>query len=289
MAQQEVILITGANTGIGFQIVRALCGSDRAYDIILGGRSLAKVQEAISSAVAEFPSSRSKLSPLQVDIEHDDSIKKAFDEVQSKFGRLDALVNNAGVSVPSHQSTLQKLTRFITGAQLDQQLTAGRMTEREMWNQSWNINTVGTQIMTSTFIPLLLQTSNPRLLFLTSGGSTLAGTENMALAMNRYSPKGWPKSNFDGKSYNVPAYRSSKTGMNMMMREWHRMLHEDGVKVWCISPGFLATGLGEGHDVNKRMGAGDPSVAGSFTRGVLEGSRDDDVGKVILRDGVQEW
>ena len=100
MAQQEVILITGANTGIGFQIVRALCGSDRAYDIILGGRSLAKVQEAISSAVAEFPSSRSKLSPLQVDIEHDDSIKKAFDEVQSKFGRLDALVNNAGVHVP---------------------------------------------------------------------------------------------------------------------------------------------------------------------------------------------
>lgn len=103
MAQREVILITGANTGIGFQIVRALCGSDRAYDIILGSRSLAKVEEAISSAVAEFPSSRSILFPLQVDIEHDDSIKKAFDEVQSKFGRLDALVNNAGVHGSSHQ------------------------------------------------------------------------------------------------------------------------------------------------------------------------------------------
>jgi NAD(P)-dependent dehydrogenase (short-subunit alcohol dehydrogenase family) len=97
MAPQEVILITGANTGIGFQIVRALCGSDTAYDVILGGRSLDKVQEAIRSATAEFPSSRSKLSPLQVDIEHDNSIKKAFDEVQSKFGRLDALVNNAGM------------------------------------------------------------------------------------------------------------------------------------------------------------------------------------------------
>ena len=102
MAQPEVILITGANTGIGFQIVKSLCASHKAYDIILGGRSLSKVDKAISSARAEFPSSRSKLSPLQVDIEHDDSIKKAFDQVQSKFGRLDALVNNAGMLVPSH-------------------------------------------------------------------------------------------------------------------------------------------------------------------------------------------
>lgn len=172
---------------------------------------------------------------------------------------------------------------------MDQQLTAGKLTEREMWNQSWNVNTVGTQIMTSTFIPLLLQTNNPRLLFISSGTSSLDGTEDMALFVNRYSPKGWPKGNFDGKNYSVPAYRSSKTGMNMMMREWHRMLHEDGVKVWCISPGFLATGLGGGAEMNKKMGAADPSVAGTLIRSVLEGSRDDDVGKVVLKDGVQPW
>lgn len=111
----------------------------------------------------------------------------------------------------------------------------------------------------------------------------------MALFVNRYSPPGWPKGNFDGKSFEIPAYRSSKTGMNMMMREWHRMLHEDGVKVWCISPGFLATGLGGGADSNRKMGAGDPSVAGSLIKSVLEGSRDDDVGKVVLKDGVQPW
>lgn len=67
------------------------------------------------------------------------------------------------------------------------------------------------------------------------------------------------------------------------------MLHEDGVKVWGISPGFLATGLGGNPERSKQIGAGDPSVAGVFIRGVLEGSRDDDVGKVILRDGVQPW
>lgn len=67
------------------------------------------------------------------------------------------------------------------------------------------------------------------------------------------------------------------------------MLHEDGVKVWCISPGFLATGLGGGQATNKAMGASDPSVAGSLIGGVLEGGRDDDVGKVVMKDGVQPW
>lgn len=97
MDQREIILITGANTGLGFQIVRALCKSEKAYNILLAGRSMVKVQEAVKSAAEEFPSSGSKLWPIQIDIEDDDSIQKAFDEVQTRFGRLDALVNNAGV------------------------------------------------------------------------------------------------------------------------------------------------------------------------------------------------
>jgi NAD(P)-dependent dehydrogenase (short-subunit alcohol dehydrogenase family) len=97
MSSQEVVLVTGANTGLGFQIVRALCGSDDAYTILLGGRSLNKAEEAISAAVNEFPSSRSKLHPIQIDIADDNSIEAAFQEVQTKYGRLDALVNNAGM------------------------------------------------------------------------------------------------------------------------------------------------------------------------------------------------
>jgi len=279
----KVVLITGANTGIGFQIVRALCSSDQAYDIIVGGRSFSKAQDAISSAEKEFPSSRSKLFPIQVDIEDDDSIQRAFDEVQSQFGKLDALVNNAGMYQTHRDRKSCSLTRTV-GAQIDQQFAAGKLTERDMWNQSWNINTVGTQVMTSTFIPLLLQTPDPRLLFITSGTSTLAGTSNLALPVNRHPPKGWPKSGLS-----VSAYRSAKCGMNMLMREWHRILKEDGVKVWCISPGFLATGLGGNPEGLKKMGAGDPAVAGPFIRSVLEGHRDDDVGKVITKDGLQAW
>ena len=97
MDSQEVILVTGANTGLGFQIVRALGGSTKAYNILLAGRSLLKVQQAVRAATKEFSSSRSQLWPIQVDIEDDDSIQKVFDEVHTKFGRLDALVNNAGI------------------------------------------------------------------------------------------------------------------------------------------------------------------------------------------------
>lgn len=96
MSSREIVLVTGANTGLGYEIIRALCSSDKSYDILIGGRSLSKAEEAVHSALQEFPTSGSKLWPILVDIEDDSSIQKAFDEVQNKFGRLDALVNNAG-------------------------------------------------------------------------------------------------------------------------------------------------------------------------------------------------
>ena len=96
MAQNDIVLITGANAGIGYQIVRALTSSEKAHDIIVAGRSLNKVQAAIDSAKAEFPSTQSDLFPLQVDLESDESINAAFEEVQTQFGRVDVLINNAG-------------------------------------------------------------------------------------------------------------------------------------------------------------------------------------------------
>ena len=88
---------------------------------------------------------------------------------------------------------------------------------REAWNASWNVNTVGTQIMTSTFVPLLLKSHDPRLLFLASGTATLTGTDNFNLPINKIPAAGWPKTGLAANG-NIGAYRSSKCGMNMMMR-----------------------------------------------------------------------
>lgn len=75
----------------------------------------------------------------------------------------------------------------------------------------------------------------------------------------------------------------------MLMREWTRILREDGVKTWCVSPGFLATGLGGNPERNKQLGAIDPAIGANFVRAVIEGGRDEDVGKAIRWDGVQPW
>lgn len=76
----------------------------------------------------------------------------------------------------------------------------------------------------------------------------------------------------------------------MVLREWGRILKNDGVEIWGIAPGYLATGLGGGTaEEMKKNGAEDADVAGPFIRSVLEGDRDTEVGRVIRREGVQEW
>ena len=97
MDHKLIVLVTGANTGLGFEMVRALCSSEKAYEVVLGGRSLVKADQAANAVMKEFPSTRSRVWPLQVDLEDDESIQRIYDQVQIRFGRLDALVNNAGM------------------------------------------------------------------------------------------------------------------------------------------------------------------------------------------------
>ena len=97
MATKQIVLITGASAGLGYQAVRSLSSSSIPYDIIVSGRTPSKVEAAIKSAQEEYPSSHSSLHALQLDIESDDSIDKAVKEMSSKFDRIDVLVNNAGL------------------------------------------------------------------------------------------------------------------------------------------------------------------------------------------------
>lgn len=146
------------------------------------------------------------------------------------------------------------------------------------------MNVAGTYTVTDTFLPLLIKSFAPRLLFLTSG---LSSFEEVTKPNPRFPnpPAGWPKA----PTPTWVCYIASKAALNMVMINFARILKNDNVKVWCISPGFLATDLGGNRERLKAMGAGDPSLGGTFIRDAVEGARDEDVGKVIRRDRVQPW
>ncbi|TDZ27418.1 Short-chain dehydrogenase/reductase tropE [Colletotrichum spinosum] len=268
VADHKIVVITGANKGLGYQAVKTLLGSDKKYHIFLGSRDLVKGQEAADTARKEVPS-HSTVEPLQLDVESDESIQKAYEKVESKCDRVDVLINNAGVM-------------------LDQQIERGNMTAREAYNKSWDINVTGPHIITTTFLPLLLKSSDPRLIFNTSGVSSLANAADSSHFTYKVPPAG------ADKPVGTISYRAAKAGLNMVMLEWVRMLKNDGVKVWCVAPGFFATDIGEGNPESMRkMGAGDPAGGGKALVDVVEGKRDEDVGKVCnmapYGTPVQAW
>lgn len=96
MSSTTIVFITGANTGIGLEVVKALLQSTKAYTILLGGRSIDKANAAVSDVQTQFPDSPSTVTSVQIDIEDDNSISQAYDHVSKEYGRLDVLVNNAG-------------------------------------------------------------------------------------------------------------------------------------------------------------------------------------------------
>lgn len=97
------------------------------------------------------------------------------------------------------------------------------MTARQAWNKAWDVNVTGAHIVTSTFLPLLMESSDPRLLFITSGLSSMG---ECAVGDRRYPP---PPAGLPKEPGLFMGYRSSKAGLNMMMLEWSRLLKNDGV------------------------------------------------------------
>jgi len=267
-SDKTILLITGANTGIGYQTVKQLLSSSEAYHILLGGRDSNKVEAAIESLGREHPTTNSTVQGVIVDLESDESIEKLAKDIE-KIGRIDVLINNAG-------------------AEFDIQYPTLGLTPRQMFAKTFDINVTGTHFLTNALAPYLIKSSDPRLLFLTSGTASFAITEDPNFILNVAPAAGWPKKYFR----ELPAYKSSKMALNILMRDWERILKNDKVKVWCVNPGFVATDLGGDVEVLKKIGAGDPANSGRFVVSVVQGAHDGLVGKIASEaqaDGIQQW
>ncbi|KAF7319263.1 Response to drug-related protein [Mycena chlorophos] len=271
----KIVLVTGGNTGLGYEIIKALYALPEPYTLLIGTRTISKGEAAVNQLKSEIPTSESTVSVIQVNVSSDVSIEAAIASITSTYGRIDALINNAG-------------------AGFDGEIRDEKMSIREAFNASWDTNVSGTHVLTTLAVPLLLKSADPRLMFVTSGTSSMWETqpENwgtmVALARINGSPvAGWPKPK---EMAPITGYRSTKAGLNMLMREWTRILKNDGVKVWAISPGFLATNLGGlSPAMLRKMGTLEPHVGGEFVRDVVQGKHDDRVGLIIRSQQTQAW
>lgn len=248
----RVVLITGANSGVGYATAQVLATAPENFHIIMTGRSLERVQEAKAEIESTDPSTKLHLTALHLDVTDPKSIRAAADSVSQKFGRLDVLINNAAV-----------------GASKTPDITA-------RFQNSMTTNVVGPAVVTEIFRPLLLQSpEKPYSIFVSSGAGSFGR------ALSRPKPP---------QPANPNAYMVSKAALNMLALQEH-IDFAGQIKVFAVSPGFVVSNL-RGTTEEERSGWGgaqDAKVSGDMMLSILRGERDGDTGKLIIKDGVYPW
>jgi NAD(P)-dependent dehydrogenase (short-subunit alcohol dehydrogenase family) len=190
------------------------------------------------------------VTPIQIDVTDDASVDAAAKHVEETYGRLDILINNAGIG--------------------SRQTPSARDSMREVLA----VNVVGVVSVTEAFLPLLRHSPAPRLIFVssTTGSITYAADPNSVL-----------------HGGGAMDYRSSKAALNMLMVLYWNRLERDGFKVFGVNPGLIATNFhGNPGRLHARPGAA-PEVGGERVATIVRGDRDADVGRVCGANGVLPW
>lgn len=198
-------LITGANTGLGFQAARVL--ARRGADVILACRDAARGQHALEAIRAETPDARLEL--VQLDVADLASVRSCAAALTAAARRLDVLVNNAGVmAIPYRQTPDHFETQLAT-------------------------NHLGHFALTGLLLPLLLATPGSRVVTLSSlmhkRGSI--DFDDLFFRHRDYDPWG--------------AYSQSKLANLLFTFELDRRLRRRGASTVAVAahPGYAATQL----------------------------------------------
>ncbi|ANL31153.1 3-oxoacyl-(acyl-carrier-protein) reductase protein (plasmid) [Rhizobium phaseoli] len=91
----RIALVTGGGTGVGRAISRGLGAA--GYTVVISGRRADVLEKAASELGRE---TGAEFFAVSADVGNPDSVRGLFDAISEKYGRLDLLVNNAGVTVP---------------------------------------------------------------------------------------------------------------------------------------------------------------------------------------------
>jgi NAD(P)-dependent dehydrogenase (short-subunit alcohol dehydrogenase family) len=229
----KAILVSGGNRGIGREICRQL--DEMGHRVILCSRDLEK-----GLTVAQTMSG--KVTVKQLDVTSEESVLKLFGAIESEFGKLDVLINNAALGESTHEKedspvlgAKNFLEKNIYGVrQINKVLVpllrkAGLVAEKknvtnvslEHVKKIMETNFYGPWRMIQFFVPLLTKSDDPRIINVSSGMGELI--------------------DLAGDS---PAYRISKTSLNALTIMFARELSEKGISVNALCPGWVKTDLG---------------------------------------------
>ena len=136
----RVVLVTGANSGLGFHSVRGLAA--KGAQVLLASRSAQRGDRAAAAIRRELP--QAQVTVLALDLGDLESVKGCAETVQRDWERLDLLINNAGVMAIPRQETAQGFER------------------------QFGVNHLGHFVLTGRLLPLLLKTPDSRIVNVSS-------------------------------------------------------------------------------------------------------------------------
>jgi NAD(P)-dependent dehydrogenase (short-subunit alcohol dehydrogenase family) len=209
MHDEPVALVTGANKGIGLQIAKDLAARD--FTVLVGSRNLEHGETAAKSVGADARA-------LELDVTDPASIAAAAARIRMEFGRLDVLVNCAGISHAGKPGrSLQEIANsgLLTVVSLDEVRAV------------FETNVFGVIAVTQAMLPLLREAPAPRIVNVSSTSGSLTWNSDPA--------------NPHRKMFG--AYSSSKTALNAITLAFAADLESTRIKVNAACPGFTATAL----------------------------------------------
>ena len=204
---KKVAFITGGNRGIGFETAKAL--AEKGIHVIIGSRTKAKGEEAVKLLTAK----NLKVSFLVFDVTKPDDHQYAYDQIQTQYGKLDILINNAGVwldpaSVSGNDASAVSL---------------------KVLKDTFDTNFFSVVTLTQTLLPLIKK----------SGAGRIVNLSSILASLSLHSDPG--SSIYDSKYL---AYNSSKAALNTFTIHLAHELKNTNIKVNSAHPGWVRTQMG---------------------------------------------
>jgi NAD(P)-dependent dehydrogenase (short-subunit alcohol dehydrogenase family) len=206
---QKIAFITGGNRGLGFQT--ALDLKNEGVKVVIGSRDLAQGEKAVEKLRAAGVDA----DVLQFDITKPADYEAAYDYFNSKYGRLDILINNAGIAAGTFPGTGPEHSAALVPS--------------DLLHKVFETNFFAPVALTSALLPLLKKSPAGRIVNL----SSILGSLNLQADPN--SPI------YHAKSF---AYDASKTALNAFTIHLAYELRDTNIKVNSAHPGWVKTDMG---------------------------------------------